>query len=174
MIRQSVDPIRCWLDAEYLYDMAVAPGDSQRRATIIGISSYPGSVLTFDVLIDECGGLFHYIPISAVSLSENSPRRTVEELAYHDCPSGRFEVTTIDYLKLVRKCWAYKGDQKEEASYVFTVDWYENNLLLHVITLQDGRFAAWPSHKISFLKKPPEKLPDYKKLRKDFSVGRIK
>lgn len=55
------------------------------------------------------------------------------------------------------------------ANLIASVDWYDGNDLLHFVALMNGQFALLPSHKLMF---GICELPDYKKLRAEWRVGR--
>lgn len=167
----SIRPIKVLLKEKYLYDM-----DESKKgfleASLIGVSSYQGSCLTFHVLIKESGALFSYIPIDAflhpILNADKVSDYSYKELDYHFCTSDSIEVFELVAMNRPLHVWIRNGEHfdKWKASYIFTVDWPEGNTLQHFVLLESGQYALVPNHKLSTIN--AESLPKYKKLRQEW------
>lgn len=169
-------PLRCHIRAEYLYDMDLAKAGQLVPGRVFSVSSYVKSAPTFQVQLDD-GSVFSYLPPHAVEdlgLRGRTPLEPLEQgdLTYHDCPSENFclhvyrtlaEDDVQAYFKRPRR-WL-------TARYVATLDWYEGNDLLHLVSLENGQTAFLPQHKLKFGADSSRHLPPYKKLRRAFPAG---
>lgn len=166
---------RAWVENRVLYN------DDPSHAgwspcVMFGVSSYVGHAPTFDVLLDN-GAMFHYVPPHRLRHSHPSEtpcgevRFDLSDLVYHDSRDGRIVVTAYRELCERGTVTAHfkHARARMNARYVATVDWYDGNDLLHVLALANGQFALLPSHKATF---GDVSLPDYQKLRAEWSVGR--
>lgn len=169
------EPIRALLRKEYLYNRKVGHGEFV-AIQIIGVSSYKNEVLTFDILVEENGGLFHYIPPTAIVFREDAPEYPLSDLAYENCLGEDIAVFALDALKSKKlTLHPSKAERLEKirGQYLFTVDWPEDNILHHVIRLENHCIAIYPSHKILFGEAGfHSDLPQWKKLRYDWVVKR--
>lgn len=144
------------------------------RCTVFGVSSYVGHAPTFSVLTDE-GAVFSYVPIHRLRSKPPTDaieiRMDLDDLVYHDSREGRIVVTQYQSLAMQRVLSAtFKRTGRVcDARYIASVDWYDGNDLLHFVALMNGQFALLPSHKLMF---GICELPDYKKLRAEWRVGR--
>lgn len=130
---------------------------------IIALSSYPNSVLTTQVLLDS-RGLFSDIPLHAFGTSKIIP--TIKKAYYANCPSA--EVTAVK-LPLTTGVIFFRGSTETvHANYILSLDWYNNNEQMHLLTDEEGNFWLHPNHKILWGKGVQE-LPAYKKLRTTWS-----
>jgi hypothetical protein len=171
-VHAPLPPIRCAVREEFLYNEERGHGNLVPGA-IFSVSSYPGHALTFQALLDG-GGVFSYLPLSALV----DPRRydpkaenlTLDELLYHDCKDEEIVVHRFPMLRRPARVFFRTRGRWMGARYLFTVDWWRGNDLLHALKLENGQLAALPSHKILFGKEGP--LPEYKKLRQTYRVGR--
>lgn len=154
------------LRQEFLYDM-FDKGGEYVKAEIFAVSSYPGDALTFDALIED-KYLFHYLPVNAFATSP-CQKKTLQESCYFNCPSGDLAVSQFSNLG---KCKVFSRNKyvAGSGSYLMTFDWYKDNELCHLVSLEEGNLVLVPSHKIVFSEKSFESLPDYKKLRSTWRV----
>ncbi len=140
--------------------------DGWTLCKVFAISSYPGHVPTFQVMLEN-GAMFSYVPphrLRQWAPSDAFPERfELADLVYHECRDEKITVNRYDLLTR-SPCRAYLHKQKRwlDAVYVATVDWYMGNDLLHLVTLENGQFAFLPSHKVMFAEGTT--LPTYKKL----------
>ena len=168
-------PIRCLLRKEYLFNRKSGHGEFV-AIQIIGVSSYKGEVLSFDILVEENGGLFHYIPPTAIAFREDAPEYPLSDLAYENCPGediAVFELSALKEEKLTLHPSKAEQLEKIRGQYLFTVDWPADNILHHVVRLENACIAIYPSHKILFGSAGfDSELPKWKKLRYDWIVKR--
>lgn len=139
--------------------------------TVFGVSSYKGSVLTFEILLNN-GAVFSYVPPHKLQtkLEQLEDRLNLDDLVYVACPSENFSITTYKALEREEFCSAHFISKRKcvKAKYITTIDWYANNVLMHLLKLENGQLAALPSHKVMFSN---EMLPDYKKLRSEWTLN---
>jgi hypothetical protein len=172
--------LRAQVRGEYLHDLDPAYAGSLEPASIFAISSYPGQTPTFKARLGD-GAVFCYLPPSAlvdVALPGGAPLpRTSDlvlelaDLVYHDCPDEQISVHRFDALAGPVLAWFKRRDLWLAGAYLFTVDWWTGNDLLHGIALGNGQLALLPNHKLKFGDHPPGFAP-YRKLRRTWTVGR--
>lgn len=173
VVHAELPRTKAWVENRVLYN-----DDPEREGwtpcTIFGISSYVGHAPTFSVLIDN-GAVFSYVPIhrlrSLPPRDAYEDRMGLDDLVYHDSREGRIVATQYQSLVSPRMLVATfkRTGRRCDARYVASIDWYDGNDLLHFVALANGQFALLPSHKLLF---GIGELPDYKKLRAEWRVGR--
>lgn len=139
---------------------------------LFAISSYAGHALTVQVLLAG-GGVFSYLPLQALV----SPKRfdpagealAPDELLYHDCRDDEICVHRYRALRGPVQAFLRKRQRWMRGKYLLSIDWYRGNDLLHLLRLENGQFAALPSHKLIFGEEA-RILPDYQKLRQTWRV----
>lgn len=165
-------PLPCYVRAEYLYDMDPAKVGSYVPGCAFAVSSYPGSVPTFQVMLDD-GSVFSYLPPHALvdlPLWKQAQEDSIEpvdaaHLAYHNCPSGDFCLHSFKALRGDVQAYFKNTGRWLSARYLSTLDWYEGNDLLHLVALENGQYAFLPQHKLKFGADAELSLPPFKKLR---------
>jgi hypothetical protein len=142
-----------------------------RPCTAFSISSYPGNAPTFQILLAD-GAVFSYIPAPALIDPQRAAEPVLElaDLVYHDCRSVEICVNRFDALAGRVLCLFKRRDLWLAGTYLFTVDWYTGNDLLHGVALANGQLALLPNHKIKFGDHPPGFEP-YKKIRREWVTG---
>lgn len=162
-------PFQVWVDNRVLHDMdPTVTGWTPGRAYVV--NSYKGHALTFEVLLNN-GAVFSYVPahmLRWVSPETATHAFEAKDLTYALCPSDTIVVNAYDLL-VGEKCKAYfvRPGVWENALYLFTVDWVDDNLLLHAVALDNGQVALLPSHKVIFGN--GTELPKYKKLHVEWT-----
>lgn len=125
------------------------------NAIAFGIQSISGKILTFHIMTDY-GMMRSRVPISEIFLKEPN-----QDIPFHykqlwDCFGESAEIVTYDYLK-EKRCKILLKDQKEVwASYMFTIDWYNNPYSEepsdykcgHVLCADDGYLLCQPNNRI--------------------------
>lgn len=173
-VHANLDPIKAYLREDVLYDMDLAKVNSYVKCIIYGISSYPGSVPTFQIMV---GGesLFAYIPPHLLSIKEPQQGKVWEhfywnlsDIVYHNCPEAEFSVSKMDLLT-TKSVLVFINSAKvwKQGVYLFTMDWYRGNDLLHCIALDDGQIGFFPNHKLSYGEK---KFLPYLKMHREWKV----
>lgn len=138
---------------------------------IFGLSAYPQDALTFQILLDD-GSIFSYVPLHLLyhTLLIEGPFLELTDLVYHNCPDATLCIHRFEFLgQDVVNCF-FKAKQLWLAgNYLFTVDWYQGNDLLHFIQLHTGQFALLPNHKVKFHNGTSQFQP-FKKLHATWKV----
>lgn len=171
MIHASIKGMRVFVRSEFLHDMDAAYRGKLESGLAFAISSYPGHAPTFKVLLDG-GSVFSYLPPQALLTREQlpEPELSLDQLVYHNCPTGRLAISTFADLTLGKTAvFIKKLGVWLSGAYQFTVDWYEGNDLVHCVHLENGQVALLPSHKVKFNDGACE-FPGYRKLHAEWRV----
>ena len=125
------------------------------NAYAFGIQSIEGKILTFHVMTDY-GMLRSRVPISEIFLKE-----TAQDIPFHykqlwDCFSENVTVATFSYLVDKRCEVVLRDGSKVWATYMFTVDWYNNSYsdepsdykCGHILVADDGYLLCQPNNRI--------------------------
>lgn len=169
-VHAEIPPLRTHVRAEYLYNMDPARVGELRPCTVFTVSSYVGNAPTFQILLDD-GAVFSYVPPNAlVDPPLREPQLALSDLVYHDCKSVEIAVATFDALRGPVLAYFKHQDLWLAGTYLFTIDWYTSNEMLHGIALANGQYALLPSHKLKFGDHPPGFEP-YKKIRREWVTG---
>ena len=171
-VHAAIPPIVTHVRAEHLFGMDPARVGELRPCTAFTVSSYPGCAPTFQVLLGD-GAVFSYLPATALidPARRSAPELALEDLVYHDCRSLDVCVHRFDALAGRVLCFFKRLDLWLGGTYLFTVDWYGGNDLLHAIALDNGQYALLPNHKIKFGDHEPGFEP-YRKSRREWMTGR--
>jgi hypothetical protein len=169
-VHAQVPPLRVHVRAEYLYDMDPAHKGELVPATVFAVSSYAGHAQTFQVLLGD-GGLFSYLPPTALvdPQKRQEPELELEDLVYSNCAPGPICVHRFEALAGPMQAYFRRRDLWLAGVYHWTIDWYEDNRLAHLIALENGQFALLPSHKVKF-GDAERSLPPYRKLHAEWKV----
>jgi hypothetical protein len=167
-VHVQIPPIHTHVRAEYLYNMDPAHVGQWRRCVAFTVSSYVGNAPTFQILLED-GAVFSYVPPSALGDNVTDPLE-LADLVYHDCKSVEIAVQAFDALRGPVLAYFKRRDEWRPGSYLFTIDWYAGNEMLHCVALANGQYALLPSHKLKFGDHPPGFEP-YKKLRREWVTG---
>jgi hypothetical protein len=144
-----------------------------------GIQSVTGKILTFHVMTDY-GMLRSRVPISELFIKE-----PLEDIPNHykqlwDCFSENVTVTSFEYL-LGKRCEVVlKDGSKVWASYLFTVDWFDNPYsdepsdykCGHVLVADEGYLMCQPNNRI-YWKDSNWITKDFPIEKKDIKVDEI-
>lgn len=136
------------------------------------------AALRLEDLVQVSGPIETYSP--APASKTGTPREvSLEELVYFNAPSETFSLCAFEHFKGLNVYGFNRERQLSYAAeYLASIDFYQDNNWCHMILRDDGFFAFMPSHKLLFLQKRLDlsdtanlpRLPDYKKLRKEFSL----
>jgi hypothetical protein len=144
---------------------------------VFEVTSYTESVPTFTVRDPTTGGTFHDLPPHAITFAQVESLLEPEEGSYNDCPDEHIVAYATDYASMNGRAYVFLKRDGElvrlTGRYRFTLDWYEDNLVLHGIQLDSGHLTLQPPHKVLF-NAPGEdpRLPTWKKFHHTWSVGR--
>lgn len=122
---------------------------------VFGIQSVAGKILTFHVMTDY-GMLRSRVPISEIYLKPPSNDILPIFKQLWDCFSENVSVTEFDFLK-ENKCQVILRDKsKVWASYLFTIDWFNNPYSNqpsdyksgHLLLADDGYLLLMPNNRL--------------------------
>jgi len=129
--------------------------DTYHDGYAFGIQSVEGKILTFHVMTDY-GMLRSRVPISEIFLKE-----PIIDIPNHykqlwDCFSQNVTVTKFEYLNNKRCNVILKDGEKVWATYLFTLDWFNNPYsdepsdykCGHVLVADDGYLLCQPNNRI--------------------------
>jgi hypothetical protein len=167
-IHFDIKPFTCLIRGEFLFDFQSNHG-KYYPCKVFAVSSYPGHVPTFQVLVED-KYLYSYVPVHALVEFPIRFSGFMEEYSYFNCPSGQLTVHTFESLD-DEYCQVYNkdGSWRGVGSYMMTFDWQDDNQLCHLIN-QGGCFMLWPSHKIIFSTDKTSQLPGYKKIHSEWKL----
>ncbi|MCC6807334.1 MAG: hypothetical protein IT381_07910 [Deltaproteobacteria bacterium] len=170
-VHAEIPPIALMVKKALLYGGDPKHAGQRLPCRAFVVSSYPASTPTFKVLLED-GAVFSYLPPSALTEGEPMPPElSLEDLVYANCPTGDFCVH--DFATLHGPVLAYfkRRDLWMKGRYRLTLDWYEGNDLLHLVSLENGQQAFLPHHKLKF-GDHPQGFEPYKKLRAEWKVAK--
>jgi len=167
MVHLEIKPIKAFVHELVLYDMDPTYKD-MIPCTIFGISSYLGEALTFSILLND-GSLFSYVPPHLISLTKEKNPFSLKECVYHNSPDINIAVKEYSYL-ISQKTYVFIKERNEwfKSKYIFTIDWYRGNDLLHLLFIEDKFPVFLPSHKIKF--KEDLNFKSYKKVHNEWII----
>ena len=154
ILNHNIDNIKCLVRLSH-FTHKEEDHDKFHNAYIFGIQSIAGKILTFHIMTDY-GMMRSRVPLSEVFLKEPT-----DDIPFHfkqlwDCFSENVSVITYNYL-YERRCQAVlKDGTKVWASYLFTVDWYNNAYsdepsdykCGHILVADDGYLLCQPNNRI--------------------------
>lgn len=168
MIHKDITPIKAFILSSFLFDDPKDP--TVKKCKIFSISSYPGHVPTFNILIED-KYIYSYVSSEQLSKTENFEDVTLEKLCYENCVSGDFSWNEFEYLKN-KTVTIFNKDKTFQCKgkYIGTMDWYNENNSLHLIEGNDGCFYFRPNHKVIFTDNSSDLLPPFKKIKQEFKL----
>ncbi len=142
---------------------------------VFGIQSCSGKILTFHVMTDH-GMVRSRVPISELYLVEPIADIPFNFKQLWDCFGEEVSVIRYDFLKSHRAQVVLRDASKVWATYMFTVDWYNNPYsdepsdykCGHILAADDGYLLCMPNNRIfwkdsNWVTKPmPENLKQFK------------
>lgn len=117
--------------------------------------------------------IFSYVPPHLLSVdssilsSDDDSFYELKDVVYHNCPDVEFALVVLEYLKRPLSVYFKNLKVWSKAKYLFTMDWYRGNDLMHCVVLSNGQLGFFPSHKISF---GTEEVLSYLKLKAEWKV----
>ena len=173
-VHAEIAPFKAYVHEMYLYDMDPSK-KGLIKCEVFGVSSYPGHMLTFTIFIPSTGATFCYIPIHALHATKAIDESAVammlspHELQVGNCLEKDISVICYEYLRPLRVVGFFKNKEfKIDGSYLFSIDWYKQNDLWHIVKLVTGQFCALPNYRLLFNPQGQVKLPDYKVLHSEW------
>jgi len=154
---------------EYLYNLEKGHGDFI-KGTITFINSYPGHQPTFDLLLED-GSVFCYLPVMALSSWETNMCKEDPLPCRKTCPSENFIMFENKELE-DKVCQVFDEANKwySFGSLISSLEWPEDNQLLHIVHLDSGQYAIVENNRVLFTKTKTkvDQLPSWKKLRSEW------
>ena len=142
---------------------------------VFGLQSADGKILTFHVMTDD-GMLRSRVPISELYTKIPSNDIPFNFKQLWDCFSNNVTVTEFDFLNSHRCQVVLRDGTKVWATYMFTVDWFDNPYSNepsdykcgHILKSDDGYLLCQPNNRIFWkdsnwvTKKLPDNLKQFK------------
>ena len=165
----AMNVIDTFVKKEYLYNLETGHGEFV-KGTIIFINSYPGHQPTFDLLLED-GSVFCYLPVMALSSCETNMCKEDPLPCLKTCLSENFIM--FENKELENKICQVFDEAKKWYSFgslIVTLEWPNENQLLHLVVLDSGQYAIIENSKILFTDKKVKvtQLPNVKKLRQEW------
>jgi hypothetical protein len=125
------------------------------NAYAFGIQSVEGKILTFHIMTDY-GMLRSRVPLSEIFLSVPTEDVPSHYKQLWDCFSENAAVTSFNYLSGKRCNVVLKNGEKIWATYMFTIDWFNNAYsdepsdykCGHILKADDGYLLCQPNNRI--------------------------
>jgi hypothetical protein len=146
--------------------------DNYDNVWVFGIQSVEGKILTFHIMTDY-GMLRSRVPISEIYIKPPKEDIPLHYKQLWDCFSENVNICRFEYLN-EKKCEVILKDKsKVWASYMFTVDWFNNPYsenpsdykCAHILAADNGYLMAMPNNRIFW--------KDMNWITKDFPDYRI-
>lgn len=154
ILNKNIYSFKCYVRAEH-FTKNDEHRDEYHEAYAFGIQSITGKILTFHVMTDY-GMLRSRVPISEIFLKEPSEDIPSHYKQLWDCFSENVTVTKFEYLSGKRCQVVLKDGNKVWATYMFTVDWFDNPYSNeptdykcgHVLVADEGYLLCQPNNRI--------------------------
>jgi hypothetical protein len=122
---------------------------------VFGIQSIPGKILTFHVMTDS-GMLRSRVPISELFVRQPNEDVPAHYKQLWDCFGEHVSVTSFDFMAGKRAQVMLKDKSMVWATYMFTVDWFDNPYsdepsdykCGHILSSDDGYLLCMPNNRI--------------------------
>jgi len=129
--------------------------DVYHNGYAFGIQSVEGKILTFHIMTDY-GMLRSRVPISEIFLKVPSSDVPSHYKQLWDCFSQNVTATKFDYLSGKRCQVVLKNNEKVWATYMFTIDWFNNPYSNepsdykcgHILVSDNGYLLCQPNNRI--------------------------
>jgi hypothetical protein len=131
---------------------------------VIALEFYPESVPTF-TFISKSGHIFAYLPPHAFGFGAE---RELTDLVDVECPQSKPSICDLKiqeegFGKVNERLLAWK-------TYICSIDWAEENILIHCVQLYDGVFAFLRNSRFQ-IGGTNWNPPKWKKLRKEWKLN---
>jgi hypothetical protein len=153
-LNENIPSFKCLVKASHF---TKKPEDDNvyHNAYAFGIQSVNAKILTFHIMTDY-GMVRSRVPISEIYLKEPSTDIPFHMKQLWDCFSENVSITTYEHLK-ENKCRVILKDKSLVwATYMFTIDWYNNAYsdeasdykCGHILVADDGYLLCQPNNRI--------------------------
>jgi hypothetical protein len=154
VLNHNIPNIKCLVRLSY-FTKREEDSDQYSNAYLFGIQSVAGKILTFHVMTDY-GMLRSRVPISEIFLKPCTQDIPFYFKQLWDCFSENVSVVLFDYLSDKRCQVVLRDGTKVWATYLFTVDWYNNAYsdepsdykCGHVLVADEGYLLCMPNNRI--------------------------
>jgi hypothetical protein len=155
VLNSNIDNLKCYIRLSH-FTKKQEDSETYHEAYAFAIQSVPGKILTFHVMTDYVM-LRSRVPISEIFLHRDSDVDVPADFKQlWDCFSENVSVLTYNYLYEKRCQVVLKDKTKIWATYLFTVDWYNNSYsdepsdykCGHVLVSDDGYLLCQPNNRI--------------------------
>jgi len=153
-LNHNIDVMKCLVRASH-FTKREEDKDTYHNAYVFAIQSIAGKILTFHIMTDY-GMMRSRVPISEIFFEE--PK---QDIPFHfkqlwDCFSENVSVLCYDYLYEKRCQVVLKDGSLIWATYMFSVDWYNNSYsdeptdykCGHILAADDGYLLCQPNNRI--------------------------
>jgi hypothetical protein len=153
-LNHNIDVMKCLVRASH-FTKREEDKDTYHNAYVFAIQSIAGKILTFHIMTDY-GMMRSRVPISEIFFEE--PK---QDIPFHfkqlwDCFSENVSVICYDYLYEKRCQVVLKDGSLIWATYMFSVDWYNNSYsdeptdykCGHILAADDGYLLCQPNNRI--------------------------
>ena len=154
ILNKSINSFKCYIRVEHL-TKDDQHKDEYHEAYAFGIQSITGKILTFHIMTSY-GMLRSRVPISELFIKKPSEDIPSHYKQLWDCFSENVTVTKFDYLNEKRCQVVLKDGNKVWATYMFTIDWFNNPYsdepsdykCGHILVADDGYLLCQPNNRI--------------------------
>jgi len=153
-LNENIDSFKCLVRVSH-FTKKDEDNNKFHNGYVFGIQSVPGKILTFHIMTDY-GMLRSRVPISEIFLREPNNDIPFHYKQLWDCFSENVSVIKYDFLK-EKKCEVVlKDGSKIWATYLMTVDWFDNPYsdepsdykCGHILVSDDGYLLCQPNNRI--------------------------
>lgn len=154
ILNKSIDSFKCFVRLKH-FTKNEEDENTFHEACAFGIQSITGKILTFHVMTNY-GMLRSRVPISEIFIKTPSSDIPSHFKQLWDCFSENVTVTIFEYLCEKRCQVVLKDGNKVWATYMFTVDWFNNPYsdeptdykCGHILKSDEGYLLCQPNNRI--------------------------
>lgn len=154
ILNHNIDNIKCLVRLSH-FTHKEEDYNKFHNAYLFAIQSISGKILTFHIMTDY-GMMRSRVPLSEIFLKEPTADIPFHFKQLWDCFSENVSVIIYNYLYEKRCQVVLKDGSKVWATYLFTVDWYNNAYsdepsdykCGHVLVADDGYLLCQPNNRI--------------------------
>lgn len=154
MLNYNIEPFRCLVKQSY-FTKEAKDSNIYHNCYAFAVQSVDMKILTFHVMTDY-GMLRSRVPLSEIYISEPKSDIPYYFKQLWDCFGEQAAIIKYDFLK-ENKCKVILRDKTFAwATYMFTIDWYNNGFSNepadykcgHVLAADDGYLLCMPNNRI--------------------------
>jgi hypothetical protein len=154
ILNKSISSFKCYVRAQH-FTKNKEHSNTYHEAYAFGIQSISGKILTFHVMTNY-GMLRSRVPISEMFLKQPTSDIPSHYKQLWDCFSENVTVTKFEYLFDKRCQVVLRDGVKIWATYMFTVDWFDNPYsdepsdykCGHILVSDEGYLLCQPNNRI--------------------------